>query len=889
VTDQAEEVEVAGIEEPKPDLGVLFVHGIGQQRRGDTLLAAGEALHEWLSRWYSRGQLASGAWGGVLTHDPEDPRAPAHVMVSISDKEVFPKWLVAESWWAESFAPPSFNDLAIWGFFAMPWSLQSHFGARCRRSLRRVRDATGRWQSLGRVIRLSFDVLLLLLAYVLLVPLVMVVLLLAGIGAIPVRRIRAFVGSLQRAIAGGLGDSYALLTSHVQAAAIRETVARDIRWLVAKCDRVAVVAHSQGAAITHRVLRGGEATGVSQFISVGSGLNKLDDLDKARRESQLRQHTPRYAPLTPYTGSVGLTFIAVAVPWIVVAARNGNGLVGQIVLGLAGLMLLLTAMAEAWRGHQPRAEEVGLPTSIDWIDIFSVADPVPNGALLDSWQAPAAAAIAGAVAYQREDRPEDGTLYSMPHSYFVHNWGSVLRDHSGYWKNRDGFMGVVALWLSRLVDGLRFARLSRLDRSRLEVAPRRRRWRVLWLNWMRLVFLAVAVGTPAVLWLRDDLASVGTPLTSAIEWLIDLLPGVDTTIADNGTADIVAVLTILVGAFIAFWMVRWLWRWWGYVETHRLYRRFNDDLRRYLDDVSLARFLLVRLEPTYQGVPLQLLVLVSVAILFVEVAAVIAAGWSEALGEALWAAAGLTVGLAIGGSFVYVFAVQMLVSLWQWGFLGPPRPFVAERLYPLVAVPVLVAFPAMAYDAAEGGDVSLWWIAGGVLAFMVGSLLWPTGPVVKARRHMRVRASAGHIDLAHLRWVDDPGRRREILKESAEDVLDVLVGVEVAIPSRDAKSAETFGKQETFRSLHERAWSGTQTAKALRTHDAKLADDVLIACAPFAAEAAATLLADGAGRHRATAIAALERHRKWGPRRDRRVARRALRESEAAGDERAAV
>ena len=35
------------------DLGVLFVHGIGTQRRGETLSRCTGALYRWLEKWFS--------------------------------------------------------------------------------------------------------------------------------------------------------------------------------------------------------------------------------------------------------------------------------------------------------------------------------------------------------------------------------------------------------------------------------------------------------------------------------------------------------------------------------------------------------------------------------------------------------------------------------------------------------------------------------------------------------------------------------------------------------------------------------------------------------------------------------------------------------------------
>ena len=47
--------------EPEPPaektyrLGILFVHGMGQQERGDTITQMGDALTEWLRRWLGNG------------------------------------------------------------------------------------------------------------------------------------------------------------------------------------------------------------------------------------------------------------------------------------------------------------------------------------------------------------------------------------------------------------------------------------------------------------------------------------------------------------------------------------------------------------------------------------------------------------------------------------------------------------------------------------------------------------------------------------------------------------------------------------------------------------------------------------------------------------------
>lgn len=140
----------AGVEKPF-NLGVLFVHGIGTQTRGQTLTAFGGPFCRWLqdrcealeeSRKQSgvavedinsgQQKLETVDWtdafvpeappGAVSAecishrvvlretrfHDPADSAAPAHTKVAVlslhSDNRVSKEdWLVAESWWAIRF------------------------------------------------------------------------------------------------------------------------------------------------------------------------------------------------------------------------------------------------------------------------------------------------------------------------------------------------------------------------------------------------------------------------------------------------------------------------------------------------------------------------------------------------------------------------------------------------------------------------------------------------------------------------------------------------------------------------------------------------------------------------------------------------------------------
>jgi len=87
-------------------------------------------------------------------------------------------------------------------------------------------------------------------------------------------------------LASSIGDSLVLTTSHVQRAAIVDVVARTLENQLQRCAQVVVLAHSQGAAVSHAALRAC-ALGRSQrnidlarvhLVTVGSGLQKLTDL-----------------------------------------------------------------------------------------------------------------------------------------------------------------------------------------------------------------------------------------------------------------------------------------------------------------------------------------------------------------------------------------------------------------------------------------------------------------------------------------------------------------------------------------------------------------------------------------------------------------------------------
>ena len=162
---------------PEFDVGVLFVHGIGAQGRGQTLIEFGEPIFRWIEDRYAEvardageanadaikkalEELEHSEWSGsepttgprtsagtlvarvrsseTRLHDAREPDAPAHTKLILRRRQEDgntsgENWLFAESWWAEQFAPPSYGDLVKWSCSILPWVLGSHFAAQIRR------------------------------------------------------------------------------------------------------------------------------------------------------------------------------------------------------------------------------------------------------------------------------------------------------------------------------------------------------------------------------------------------------------------------------------------------------------------------------------------------------------------------------------------------------------------------------------------------------------------------------------------------------------------------------------------------------------------------------------------------------------------------------------
>lgn len=518
-------------------LGVLFVHGIGQQPKGDTLVRWGEAILAWIEAAGASGDPATAVEVSAARVTGDDSRA-ARAEVEVSRAGAAPeRWLFCEAWWATAFATPSFGRLLSWSVHIVPWSIVLHFARSFDRGLARAREAPSLPRQVGASLGLAFGSLTALLAGVLLAPaLVLLLALLLLVGLLPVPRLRSFVAAAQRVLAGSVGDSLVLLESPIQAAAMRSRVRDELGRMARQCEQVAVVAHSQGAAIACQALSSVGAyqppEEVKTLVTFGSGVNKLELLARLgppRRTGGKERDADLLASpwaaslllaalvglglwicaqlaagalhaadflrlLTLVAGSVAVPPLALGLRWLAMRCRLSPSLAQRVAVALSTLLGLGLIAVLARRIHLPLAAFTsvlfyaglviaGLITRIRRTETeIQRTPPASVERWLDLW----------ATADPVPNGPTLGGAPGRPTSVAVHNGASMLRDHTAYWSNREEFVARMAAVLLETADGPSAVPL--IPEADLERAGRRRGARLVALRITRWVLsLATAV------------------------------------------------------------------------------------------------------------------------------------------------------------------------------------------------------------------------------------------------------------------------------------------------------------------------------------------------------------------------------------------------------------
>ena len=258
-------------------VGVVFVHGIGQQSESYTVREFGGPMLHWLQEWHGRRGSDLCVTSSDLTYG-ELAERPARFTIDLEKVDGHPaqKWFLAEAWWAARLSAPNLDEMTWWG-------LKSAF-VRCLRLAEVVVDSFRKLpQSPKAIIEVVSSVLLFVgyvAAAILSIPLILGLYVLAQIPG-PVEQ--AVMG-LRNFFLDQVGDFYTFMWDDIQAVHIRGSVAAAIRFLVEKgeCERIAVVAHSQGTVVAYDALCSdavlpADLARVTTFVTFGSALNNAWD------------------------------------------------------------------------------------------------------------------------------------------------------------------------------------------------------------------------------------------------------------------------------------------------------------------------------------------------------------------------------------------------------------------------------------------------------------------------------------------------------------------------------------------------------------------------------------------------------------------------------------
>lgn len=374
-----------------PERTVVVVHGIGQQTTGSTATAWIESFLRFCDAQGRRAEV-------VESHLTGDGEATGATLVigapgTAQDAVVLDPVLrlrIVEARWAEAFVAPGALDVLKWVLWYGPnlAHAQVFLSRRAHRELRAASErtiaastaepeltaadaaahrATASAGTLGPVLYLLGGLVLLAVGG----PIVVLLSLLALLaGLVPVDAVRSAAARVLSVVSAQLGDVSTYLTNPVARGAMEGIIDGRLRAEVGRvgADGVHVLAHSQGAALSHAaLLRMPEGVRPHAFTTLGGAHGRLHDM----RLLEFGRWT--LAPI-----------LATALSWLLAFPIHGRfGWAGLVVapgaVSVVTLGLLLLAGAASVRALGPTTPSPGTVPGVSWLDLWAPFDPVHNG------------------------------------------------------------------------------------------------------------------------------------------------------------------------------------------------------------------------------------------------------------------------------------------------------------------------------------------------------------------------------------------------------------------------------------------------------------------------------------------------------------------------------
>jgi len=571
----------------KHQLGILFVHGIGTQPAGDTITRWGDVLVKTITAASNGAVIATVERAGKDLEGSDGERTEARVRLEHSGKA--DHWLLSEGWWAEAFLAPTYFELVSWSLRALPWALTSHIAQRYWMA---KSGHTPKWFAATLALVKLF--LGLLFAPLLVLALVVV----AVVGLLPIPALRGALLSAQRVFTATVGDSLVFVESPVRAALIKTRILEGLEGLQQRCDRTVVVAHSQGAAVALEALGGIAAVNEppdkqpDTLITFGAGTNPLSILRTA-------EALPKTVVLDPVRQAMlASVLISAATTWLAVQVSRGLPMLKVLEAGVLALLLGALSIALGFGGvkfsgmletRTPRLAKHGKRLSVlggvgvailGMLALYQQANPkqIPFASvailglallllgrsiymiLSNNWEeilttvrCPPGLARWIDIYASLDPVPAGPTLIGDPRrieSHQIWNEGSIITDHTIYWRNLDEFVLRVVRACAKAAASVWLGKLP----PESEAIDQRSRWRVSWLQMARTAFTTIAVALGVALYHRQfELMCKVAQLVPS--WIVGRVRPTD---LERGTL----LVLIALGAVLGYIAVRTVWRWW---------------------------------------------------------------------------------------------------------------------------------------------------------------------------------------------------------------------------------------------------------------------------------------------------------------------------------------
>ena len=279
-----------------PHVAVVFIHGVGEQERGDTLMNFASPIVRWLNSCLAKKFVNEfGTAEPKLESYPREGGQRGYVRITLGDH----RFELTEAHWATAFRPMP-NDLLIrWAFRFLPrmwwWNL-THF----------VRDIlvhpgrrrVGWWHTLYDFVH-SLLLTMVFLPGLLLGMLLIVLLWLTDSIPLPnviPNAVASALKGVMNFIVEGIGDIAAYMEDPARRDAIRQVI-EDILCEYQSndsCSRIIVLAHSQGTVVSYDVLSGApqKYPKCKTLINIGSVLSPVQRMYSNHRVFQSRLQQP---------------------------------------------------------------------------------------------------------------------------------------------------------------------------------------------------------------------------------------------------------------------------------------------------------------------------------------------------------------------------------------------------------------------------------------------------------------------------------------------------------------------------------------------------------------------------------------------------------------------